>query len=60
MKQFHVNTTAVSVPDTVSAEYAEIDELGSLLFVVMDGDEGRLVAAYAAGVWASFIMADED
>lgn len=54
MIDFYVNTTAVSVPDTIQAEFAEIDELGSLLFVVMDGDEGRLVAAYAAGIWASF------
>jgi hypothetical protein len=58
MTEFHVDTTAVSVPDTVKAEFAEIDELGSLLFIVMDGDEGRLVAAYAAGVWASFRRAD--
>jgi hypothetical protein len=54
MAEFEINSVSISVPERVQAQYAEVDELGTLLFVVMDGEEGRLVAAYAPGQWVSF------
>jgi hypothetical protein len=54
LAEFEINSITISVPERVQAEFAEVDDLGTLLFVVMDGEEGRLVAAYAPGQWVSF------